>query len=146
MPGRRLPHHRVHLPHARPQEPAHRQDLLEVGERGGDHGRTGLGQPVVQQVDVGERRGEGLARPGDVVHPDATGDQVRLHRHGGGQLTVEHVADAPPADGKVSVQDTGVQFLEPGRQPVGETCHARLVVAVPQTFGLTVAEGDVSQV
>ena len=82
--------------------------LRDVGERRGHHRGTGSRKSLVQKVQIGQRLIEKQSRPGDVVHADADGDQVRPHRQGRRQLVVEHIANPAPADGEVGVLKAGV--------------------------------------
>ena len=96
---------------------------------------------TIRQCAIEEQSGTG-----DVVHAHADADQIGSHRQGLGQLVVEHIADAAAADRQIGVPQAGMQFVEHRGQPVGESHDSVGIVAVPESLGLAVAQGDIAGV
>ncbi|GAA4290819.1 hypothetical protein GCM10023161_36180 [Mycobacterium paraffinicum] len=96
--------------------------------------------------EVGQGRTERPARLDDVVHPRAHGDQIGLHRQGLRDLLGQDVGNPFAADRQVGVVQSRVERVDHDGEPVGESEKTDDVVTVPQAFGLTVPDGDVTAI
>ena len=75
----------------------------------------------MQRVEIGESTIEKRSGPGDVVHADAHGDQIRTHRQRVRQLPDQQVDDSSAADGEVGIFQSGVVGVDDHREPIGVT-------------------------